>query len=674
MGALSALEKAWLEHWLSPGELVLGWIAIAKSPVDSSYKSRLSRPPAHFLLTDRRMALVGLSVLGEENVRVLPRAALRLERFGRNARVRVEENEWVVRAKNARLQAELAEATGLLPPQRLREVARLNWVRSDIDPVRAFVERALAYSAAQDDPLAMAATVFLKLEAASPPGATELTLLVHALKRDSLPAVCLSDVWSEWQISATSGQALVRLLRTQDAEPWALCLHQSIYRTKRSENPVLQLENAVELGEHLSSIPQPSFARALLEQYVREHEGDLTFMAPPSHEEGLLTRLYETLTLSARVGATPKHGSLQRLLQLRPFEATRAERLAENAPEPLASRARTLASLLKPGGALKVAVATHAAPAAALSETHISEALRHPSARRSPGVLTSLKTIVAHAPTPDPRHLTAFCQRLDPGVYPDAFAAIREGSVMLGLSELPVFVSRGDKTVGVRAFGQTPPFLLIGGSHLDPKGPHFLGLAELRFAIGAELLHLRLGHTRVTTNEFWAGALTKTGNGIELVATLLPALKGWRLAHRLHHTFSKLPAGTLGQLASAANKAGATFRRSLPESDQLSPPNEQLLEATRLLQLSADRAGLLLSRDPAAAIRSILLTRREHLPLLHMLKTMSLEEALMSPPTAGSALWDLKLRVGALIGFYVSDTYERLCFELEQPTQLSARA
>ena len=156
----------------------------------------------------------------------------------------------------------------------------------------------------------------------------------------------------------------------------------------------------------------------------------------------------------------------------------------------------------------------------------MTEVLRHPLTREDSPLLSKLQTLLAMVPVPDYSVLRDYCERLTPQRQSYAVDALGDARALLGLSGVEAYVSRGLKGVGMRAYEGQPPFILIGGQHLDPATPYYLPARELRFAVGAELAHLRYGHHRVTANEVWSGAMSKGKEGLGLAMGMLPVLKG----------------------------------------------------------------------------------------------------------------------------------------------------
>lgn len=98
-----------------------------------------------------------------------------------------------------------------------------------------------------------------------------------------------------------------------------------------------------------------------------------------------------------------------------------------------------------------------------------------------------------------------------------------------------------------------------------------------------------------------------------------------------------------------------------PADAALSRINEELITAHRVMQLTADRAGLLVSADLQASIRAMLLLRSDHRVLLDR----SLREGLISVLSERNSNGEmahqaLAVRIAALFSFYLSSEYARL--------------
>ncbi|MFO7563560.1 MAG: hypothetical protein R6X02_13015, partial [Enhygromyxa sp.] len=281
------------------------------------------------------------------------------------------------------------------------------------------------------------------------------------------------------------------------------------------------------------------------------------------------------------------------------------------------------------------------------------ELLRHPAARVD-GVLGRLQGTLAKVAVPDCSVLKSYCERANLVSNPALAAALTDATMLLGLGGVEVFVSRGDKSVGMRAYEGGTSFLLIGGAHLDPSSDAHLDPEALRFAVAAELAHLRYKHSRVTSDEVWAGTfdLGLTGLGVLIAAApLLTRLKG-----PAKHLLDKVGAPAIDR-----------WRKRLSQRDahSLVSDNSQVIAAHRVMQLSADRAGLLVCGDPRAAIRAMFAVNPAYLsswPLVvsHGLRAALTRELRDDDPRERERLEDLAVRVAALLSFYLSDEYAQL--------------
>lgn len=333
-------------------------------------------------------------------------------------------------------------------------------------------------------------------------------------------------------------------------------------------------------------------------------------------------------------------------------------RLAVTSRGPLQDPAREARRVLAPGGLTAPEAATHTPPAPrvhALPPGTVEAALQHPAARDG-RALALLQGLLARAERPDRAALTAYCER--PGArHQDARAALRDAAVALGVPGIEGYLSRGDKAIGARAYEGRPPFLVLGARHLDPSSEFAMSPAELRFLVGAEVAHLRFGHTRVTSDDVWLGAWEHGKAGLDLLFTALPGLRGIRLVDRLGSLLDAYRIPVLGKALERAGNAIMERRRARrqPGAEHIAPAYEDLLAAHRAMQLTADRAGLLLCGDLRSAIRAMFLSRAAYRAELPVAEHYGLATTLARSDHRGEILFqELAIRVAALVAFSLS--------------------
>jgi hypothetical protein len=301
----------------------------------------------------------------------------------------------------------------------------------------------------------------------------------------------------------------------------------------------------------------------------------------------------------------------------------------------------------------------------ALDALDVTRFVKHPLAQDD-SLVGRLQALLALVPSPDPAVLRDYCEKLSEEHHPAAARAFDQAARTLGVVGVQAYVSRGDKSIGVRSYEHTPPFVLIGRRHLEPGDAFHMTERELSFAFGAEVAHLRFGHNRVTPEEVWIGALSRTKESVEVVLGVLPAFKGWRIAERAGRVVERIPRDTIGRVISAIRdsslrRAAAPDEAGLANPDVLTRLNEELVAGHRLMQLSADRAGLILAGDPHAAVRAMLLVRADHLEQLAAFEDGGVPALVRALDIAHQvAHQGLAVRLGALLSFYLSDDYPQL--------------
>ena len=334
---------------------------------------------------------------------------------------------------------------------------------------------------------------------------------------------------------------------------------------------------------------------------------------------------------------------------------TRLALAAQQDPRDLA-----LVSVLLPRG-LARKPATLAPTDNPLSSELIEGTLSHPLARGQNSLVAGAQKLIALSPEPDPAALTDYCEALDQHEYPAAKSALAAARLAFSLPNLRAFVSRGKKSIGLRGYEGKSPYILLGQAHLDPASAFHMSEAELGFAIGAEALHLKLGQARLTSNEVWAGAFARTKGGVELVLGLLPLLKGLPLAASAAKFLEKIPEPALRRGLEALVRFEHSQRQAPLEPEAkpsaLSHINENLVAAHRLMQMSADRAGLVLCGDLRSSLRGLLLVRPDTRGVLDAMTERDLVSVLLESEIEPALRSDLLVRIAALIHFYVGEDY-----------------
>lgn len=696
-GPMDEAQEAVLSRLVAAGDFILAWIptAASESPPRAAAEAEGT---VNLLLTRDDAALVTVTELGDFQV----------TRIDGTATMASGEPALVVGARTLPLAprdvarvAEVAPLVHLGAADRQREAA---WRLARHGTTGgALADRLLDRLVASDDPLVLLARAARHDRTDGP----TLDRLAKKTPLDPAFGERLSRWVDEWAPAPALAEGLLARLLARAEHPTEarnlLGLHRAVRarRVQTATDSHSATEADVSLAEHLLFAGEIAEARAVLEQrLVALPAEDLVAVAPPAGTDlcagggapPLHLRVLELL-VHARGEGRADRTTLAALARHQPLLPERLSALAEASSRDAEARARRGLEVLTGRALLGDAAEGAGARRVRPIPSALQERLQHPAAREG-GALGRIQSALAAVEPPDASLVRSYCERLTEQRHPDAWQAIAEAALMLGMPVPQAFISRGERDIGLRSHEKPASFLLIGGAHLDPASDHFLGPAGLRFAIGAELAHLHFGHSRVSSDDVWAGIWDKTTFALGATATVLPFLRflptdmlgspkavgavrtlvpdrwlraiyGVDDAAALARRLGSEPAKVVKAGAAVADTASggigslrAAAARLLPPeaSADLSVDQNRLVVAHRVMQLSADRAGLVLSDDLGAAMRAIFLTHSRLRPELALAEHGGLVAVLSRTSPEGEPLLpNLAIRAAALLAFWLSD-------------------
>lgn len=671
----------WLTGALAEDEPLLAVMETGDEQAVASTISAPAKAPVRFVLTTSRAMLVAIGPVGDLWQITLPNEPMSHHAaLARADRLSVGGHQLSVTSATARRYEELAPLTGLPPDERALEVARLNLAAHPAAAIRL-----LGALEARGNPLH-------RLLAALARGETHPTLTL-AVRRAGLGAEAFALLLDRWAIPV---DRLLRLIAgAVEADPaeaeWLLPTHRLAWRLRveQDTSPGAQARADIELAEHLLLAGQRESARALITTSLQRlpDEGLLDLLPP---EDADLTtgeagqrhraRLLELLALAETENPERALAILTQLARLQPLVPQRLNELLQLPEAPIAARARDARDALE---RFTHALPPPSPPLHALPEALIQSTVQHPLARQG-GALGWLQGWLAKQAAPDQASLRKYCERPSPRRHGALLDALADAAMALGMPGLEIYLSHGEMGEGVRAYEAAQPFVLVGGQHLNDESEVSLSPAELRFAIGAELANLRFKHTRVTSAEVWDGALDKLRSALTTTAsafTLGGAGVGKLLGDPrvLKATSSMFSVETLKRLDPLSKNAVVISQLVTDASRWLSPTpapalitepggigrggsvsvrRSELVAAHRVMQLTADRAGLIVCGDLHAALRAMLLTDPELKPELSIVERHGVGRALSRRGPGGVLIHqDLAVRVAALVSFWLSEEY-----------------
>jgi hypothetical protein len=669
------LGDIWLSTTLAEDEIPLVWLLTSDSREVQSTLLRGDEATVRFLVTTHRQLLVAFNSVGDSQMLSLDPVGLGVEDGSGRCTVRCGSHSWKSTRSNVALYRRITTLTTMKPTARLRHLAALEW------PARPAQSRALLTALAD--------------------ARTPLDRLIEGLQRDEplagplreldLNGAALLTALSPWNFPPLLLRSLAVAAVEQDPSEAArtLPLHRHARELELEKAaPTEACELDLALAEHLLLAEQKDEAASILKRRLaRLPDESLSDLLPPPDADlsaGEAGQAHRIRCLELLAAATDETTWIAELARLQPLVPGRIERLVQSAEGTLKAQAESLLAL---HGSVSAAETDLPGEPRPLSQENL-ELVRHPAAREQ-GALGWLQGWVARQKVPDQQTLKDYCEPLNGRRHGPVVNAMTRAAVGLGTPGLEGFVSHGKLSVGLRVYDDDPPYVLVGGDHVHTDGHAPLSPGELAFALGTEVAHLRYGHTRVTDGEVWDGALDKVGRAIDLAATALAMgtpvgkvvgeAKPWKLLNSVFstETLSRVQAIDGGSKAiQALTPELSTALGRTPKARHLGVDERELVVAHRVMQLTADRAGLLLCGDVRAALRALLATSAAGRAELVVAEQHGLRTALSRRGPDGDLVHqDLAIRVASLLRFFLSDEYrvlsEALYPSVSEPTSAS---
>ncbi|MCP4701738.1 MAG: hypothetical protein GY862_33500 [Gammaproteobacteria bacterium] len=686
---MTCVESVWVAGFCGPDEIPLAWLQTSTEAPDEAKKEEW-----RYLLTSCRAALAAFSTSAFLSVKELPCAPMSVsDVIGRDT-VTVEEFTWRTQLFNDTLFQEISPLSQLAAlEERLGEAARLNFIHANND------EKILHYAASvldhvlelSDTPLNRLSRIYVELargKAGNAKGAfdeMEISAEFIALMEkfpDSTTQEQLSQWAESWRLSAWERVCLAGLIQEPASPAHAKLIkplleqaRDALIKEDKNKNRHIladifyaqnlglnerRPEAVLLLKDWLPKLPDESFSDLL-----PSRDADLT-----KGEGGQIMKIRILEVLAELRGFADKEDieTLMELASLQPLALKRLKKLYEAGDEAVRERVSSPLRLLeKNGPALKNGKDTPAGKVLALLADDIETKLKHPASRKGTSV-SKLQNFLAAKNVPDQSALKSYAKRVTPQTEPELAAALMDGALLLGMPAVEGFISFGKLSTGIRGHEGQPSFILIGSEHLDSASPYWMTSAELRFLIGAELAHIKFKHARITSREIWEGVFDKA----MFVVNLVPILGSYLDKLGKLGKFAGHAADAAGKIAvvqaviNHARKAAASaqniFRRHPEISESSETLDEQnLISAFRAMQLTADRAALMLCGDLKPAVRAIFKSSLRLNPELPMAEQLGLDLFLSRTDDKGELMFqEPAIRIAALFSFYLSKDYEIL--------------
>jgi hypothetical protein len=697
-------HEKWLTNHLETQENVLAWLGVysVASPLNEYEEKQKKKLLWRYLLTSDRHALVAFGDNSEATVYELPAQALQIiSSFGRDT-VILGDFKWKTEFRNDYLYNEIKEIPGLEDIYRIRETARLNWLEREKNKKNAEYSLWLLshLTGEESDPFDDLTHSYIeyiiKVKKQREGGQAIESLrescssCIKKILQKEEAGVRLKEWARLWDVSGSCQMVFVQLIRELISPEKGAALSLGLHRQarelilKKQKDTSLRLEINLEFARHLLALHGHEEAQLILEKCLKRLPDKIVSDLTPSHDVNLTERnchspecqVLELLAQARGKTEGPDADTLAALAQLQPLVSSRVADVINGASGSLRRRAQKLLHILEGAGGLKAHEreehVTHR-PANPLSKKLIETKITHPAVSKG-DTFDIFQKWLGKAKVPDYSVLKSYAERVTPQKYPHIIESLGDAAMALGVSSVDAYISRGERSIGVRAFEGTPPFILIGVEHLEPESDFYMRPSEMRFVLGTEAAHLRFHHTRFTSDELWDGVFHKGKQILEAVSLLAGpiglvgnALRGIEKISRAERIISRaevLSAHAVRAIDFFGIARGAkdsAQEKSHKSDDTISDSGERLLAACRMMQLTADRAGLVLCGDLRSAIRAIFLSSRTQHGELALAERYGLVKALNRKNDKGELInQELAIRFASLCSFYLSDDFIEL--------------
>ncbi len=651
----------------------------------------LSKNDAKILGFNLRNELIGVYDIAPESMTVK-------NEMGRNTVKIGKHIVFYTMRSNTKEFLEIYPLCSLKDKDRLREIARLNWIYREKDDkheefsleiMKSLMERDdnpfdelsafyIEYSKNKGKP------VFDKLNDDDNLLVLLQEILEYAGTYDLLTA------WVEkWQIPYQDILALNKLFVSAAADTVQakniLPFHRLVREKyqKKSKDEINKVLFDYEYAKHLIRCEQIDEAKKVLYKRLKQlPDESISDLLPPDdldltgNAAGQILKVKILEILSEIEDEKKGIEHTKQLAILQPLVERRINDLIDIASGELLEKAQELKQIMEPGGLLPQNVNIIDEKYNRLPTKLIEKNLKHPASRKG-NSFSNLQKWIAKVEVPDHSVIKSYADPLNKEKYPQLSEIVTDIKYALNIENLETYISHGQKSFGINAFEGEPSFLIIGSDHLKPESPHYLRYSELKFAIAEELAHIYFKHARITSSDLWRGVIDKGTSALDALIAIIPvagifgkSLQGIsklnRIATILQKTEKLEKVSQTGKgIIEATSSAVSVYEQKISKPKEVSK-EIQLLASSRILQLTADRTALVFANSLNAAVRTMFIESPRYKTDLSIVEKYGLRDFLLKKDEENNFVHqDFAIRLANLFAFFLSDEYDEVCKALK---------
>lgn len=363
---------------------------------------------------------------------------------------------------------------------------------------------------------------------------------------------------------------------------------------------------------------------------------------------------------------------IQKTILLQPLNLKRLDKLSAVKQDVLRKQADTAKNILTGNGLFAddnpVCRTDYKMP----DENVLRKHLQHPSVLKK-GSFYNIGKWISEIKTDDYSSVRKYSEKISPETYNTLFAVLKNTANVFGFKDIEFYITKGDRNDEIIGYEGSPPFVILGDKYLNKNSELYMNLSELLFTATSEIAHIFFKHTKLTSKDIWRGLIEKGIFVADAALAVIP-VAGF-LAKTLKNVpklnlLTKIFQGTANSIIGGKSAYDAALRLTeyYGKKGKTKKENQKsLLAASRLMQYTADRAGLLVCGNLASAVRAVLLTEKFDNNPLDEIKNTSLKEFLLKQNSDGTFKYQkTALRIANLYSFWFSEDYELLRKNMEK--------
>jgi len=688
---ISSKQKLWLSTNSKEEEHLLAFLELSEVKKWTKEFEGDKKIKWKFLLTSKVAKIIGFNERDELSAYLdIKSESLKVKKEIGRYPVIIGDIIFYTTRNNTTLFLDIQHAVKETSEERTRETARLNWLNRDKKNgheayALKLIKELIAKEPNPFDDLSMLYMEYAegKKDAAFSNFIEDEKLMV--LLKEILNyagTIELLTIWVEkWKIEYLDILALNKLLLEGISDSIQakniLPFHKLVRSKYQKKNK--DVINAVvfdyEYANHLIKCEEEEEAKKILNKRLKQlPDESISDLLPPKNLDltgeaaGQILKVKILEVLATIENEKNRTEIKKQLAVLQPLVPDRITDLKQNAEGSLSIKASKIELVMKEGGLKATEDIPDDIKYNQLSEKVIEKNLRHPASRKD-GSFANIQKWLAKVEVPDYSMIKSYSEQLSPKKHPRLNQIVIDIKYALSIENLEIYVSRGDKSVGINGFEGEPSFLIVGGDHLDKESPHYLGYKELKFSVAVEMAHLYFKHSRITSTDVWRGAIDKGYWVLDTALTIIPiaglfgkSLQGISKLNTISSILQKadkldgISQNSKG-IITATTQAVEVYNSKMSKEKETSK-EKQLMATAHVMQLTADRTALILTEEINAAIRAMFLISKRYYTELPVIEEYGLRDFLLKTDEKGNFTHqDFAIRLANLFAFYLSDEY-----------------